>query len=71
MREIKTAKQICEVVWRTCDSWIIMNGKTDITMILAVQLALISVLTAEPENRNKGTCIMCQNNNQAKQQFSC
>ena len=71
MSEIKIAKQICEDVWRTCASWTIMNGITDITMILAVQLALISVLIAEPENIDKGTCIMCQDNNQTEQHFSC
>ena len=36
MSEIKATKQIGEVLLRICDSWIIMNGMTDMTMILAV-----------------------------------
>lgn len=35
MSEIKTVNRACEVVWRTCDIWTIMNGITDITMIRA------------------------------------
>lgn len=48
MREIKTVKRACEVEWRICDIWTIMNGITEITMILAAKLVQRSVLTPEP-----------------------